>query len=412
MAPQEDRQHGFNMANAKASVAHPSAVNAELERAAFRDFPHGLVLLDAGGQVVTHNSAAESLLEGLASDDRQERNCCSLFGCGAEGTGLAGRCLTDAALNEQDALPETRLDVSTPEGPKVLWLSAGRLASSEHVVVQVRLGPDWDRRRRANPDWMTGPRLRIYALGNTVVELGDKVIGGQWLDQRTGQLLKYLVVERHRAVYVDEIGESLWPDAGYGVAKSVRYYIHALRRTLEPGRRKREPSRFIASSGARYRLNLEHVEVDVDQFEAHTSHGLALVESDPAGAAEELERGVALYRGELVADAPYAEWAIPERHRLHELACAGLRNLATLRMQRGALNAATRCVERLAVMQPYDEAVHRQLMELKISAGRRSDAMRHYGMLRTRIKRAFGHEPRFKPSDLALFPDRESVSSG
>jgi DNA-binding SARP family transcriptional activator len=385
------------------------AGSAELECAAFRDFPHGLVLFDARGRVVSCNIAAAGLLDALAGGRKQD--CCSLFGCGTEGTELANGCVVDLAFARDGALPEVRLDLSTPNGPQVLWILASRLAGSHHVVVQMRSGPAWDRRRRTDPSWMSGARLRIRALGSTTVELGDSALGGQWLDQRTGQLLKYLVVERHRSVSVDEIGESLWPDAGYGVANTVRYYIHSLRRTLEPRRGSRQPSRFIVSSGARYRLDLDRVEVDADDFETCTVRGFALSERDTVAAAAELERGLALYRGEFLADAPYAEWAIAERHRLHELACSGLRALAAVRLRHDDGSAATACFERLAAMQPYDEDVHRRLMEMKIAEGRRSDALRHYAILRARIKRSFGHEPSFRPTDVRAFVPPDAVGA-
>jgi DNA-binding SARP family transcriptional activator len=399
------------MAQAAGADAYVPTRSGDLECLAFQKFPYGLLVLGGNGQVISRNLAATDLLDGLRSD-ASARDCCSLFKCGERGTPLAGTCLTELARRSEGALPEMRLDSQTAAGPRVLWVLASRMDDSDYVIVQVRPGSVWDRRRRSDPEWMSGQRLHIHALGSTRVERGDNVLGGQWLDQRTGQLLKYLVVERHRFVYVDEIGENLWPEADYGVASSVRYYIHALRRTLEPGRGSRKPSSFIVSSGARYRLNLDRVEVDADHFEEHTARGLALAQGDPALAVGELELGLGLYRGEFLADSPYAEWAIAERHRLHELACAGLRKLADIRFERDGMAAATRCVERLAGMQPYDEDVHRRLLELKLAEGRRSDAMRHYSILRARIKRTFGHEPGFKLTDLSpeAARSRESIA--
>ncbi len=226
-------------------------------------------------------------------------------------------------------------------------------------------------------------------------------MGGAWLEQRTGQLLKYLVAERRRAVAVDEIGESIWPGADYAVGANVRYYIHALRRKLEPQRAAREPSVLILARSGTYRLSLEEVEVDADLFEAHLSVGLAAARADPQRAAEELERGLALYHGDFMADLPYAEWAMHERHRLHDLACMGLRSLADIRMEQRVIDGAARCLERLAILQPYDEDVHRRLMELDLMQGRRSDVVRRYETLRTRIRHTFGHDPNFTPADLA-----------
>jgi DNA-binding SARP family transcriptional activator len=269
------------------------------------------------------------------------------------------------------------------------------------VVLQLRPGNTKDRRRRTDPHWMSGPMLRIRSFGRLNVESAEGQIGGSWIDQRTGQLLRYLVAERHRSVHIEEIGESIWTDADFGIANSVRYYVHALRRKIEPQRDKRAPSSFITSHAGSYRLNLERVQVDADEFEARVSAGLAAVERDPEFAAGELEQGLTLYRGDFLADMPYADWAMAERHRLHDMASIALRTLADIRLRGGMPTTAIRHLERLATMQPYDEKVHRELMELDVAVGRRSDAIRRYNSLRSRMRRTFGHDLDFTPADLA-----------
>jgi DNA-binding SARP family transcriptional activator len=379
--------------------SRPSPRTLELE--AFSAFPYGLLVLDRDGRVLARNAQATQLVHAL---DLPEAGltCCALLGCRTPDTVLEAACLTELAVGRDAALPEIRVDIRSPDGPAAMWVTAAKIGgASTCVVLQLRPGVAGDRRRRTSPHWMSGPRLRIRTLGRTVVESVEGPIGGAWLDQRTGQLLKYLVAERQRAVAVDEIGESIWPGADYQVGASVRYYVHALRRKLEPQRGCREPSAFIAASAGSYRLDLEHVEVDADEFEAHVSAGLAAAERDPQAAAEEIERGLALYRGDFLADMPYAEWAMPERHRLHDLACLGLRRLADIRQERRVLDGAARALERLATLQPFDEDVHRRLMELDIMQGRRSDAVRRYAALRSRIRQTFGHEPDFTPADLA-----------
>ena len=376
-------------------------LHASLEFEAFTGFPYGLLVLDRGGRVVCRNEEATRLIDAMGLPG-VGLTCCQLLGCRRPDTVLETACLTELALSRGTALPEIRVDLPTPTGPTAMWVGAATIGSGNmRVVLQLRPGIARDRRRRTSPHWMSGPTLRIHTLGRTVVESVEGPISGAWLDQRTGQLLKYLVAERHRAAAVDEIGESIWPGADYAVGASVRYYVHALRRKLEPERGLREPSAFIAARCGTYRLKLDHVEVDADRFEAHVTAGVAAVESDPQAAAAEIERGLALYRGDFLADLPYAEWAMPERHRLHDLACMGLRRLADIRLELRLVDGAARSLERLATLQPYDEDVHRRLMELDIMQGRRSDAVRRYAALRCRIRRTFGHDPNFTPADLA-----------
>lgn len=381
----------------KRSISAPGVIEREL----FDRFPYGLIVLDSGGHVMYSNRQASELID-AAGLPQTGLTCCALLGCRTQNTVLEAACVTDLALGGEAPLPEVRVDICSPAGVSAMWVTAARIGESgERVVLQLRPGMAGDRRQRTSPHWMTGPHLRIRTLGRTEVESCEGPIDGAWLGQRTGQLLKYLVAERQRAVTVDEIGENIWPGAEYAVGTSVRYYVHALRRKLEPQRGAREPSVFITARAGAYRLDLEHVQVDADAFEAHVTAGLATMESDRQGAAAEFEQGLAIYRGDFLADMPYAEWAMAERHRLHDLACIGLRNLADIRLELRRLDSAARALERLAALQPFDEDVHRRLMELDILRGRRSDAVRRYGALRCRLRRTFGHDPDFTPADLA-----------
>jgi DNA-binding SARP family transcriptional activator len=386
-----------------------AAADSSLEREVFQRFPYALVVVGGGGELLAQNLAAATLIEAVGLPDTP-LTCCALLGCRTPKSVLAGTCLTELALQRRETLPEIRVDIATRGGARVMWVVAAPLDREvSRVVIQLRPGVVDDRRRRTDPHWLAEPRLRIRTLGRTVVESAEGPIGGDWLDQRTGQLLKYLVAERHRVVQVDEIGESIWPRADFAVGGSVRYYVHALRRRIEPQRGKRERSAFVISQAGGYRLNLDRVEVDADELETHTTAGLALAEIDPARAAAEIEQGLALYRGDFLAEIPYAEWAMTERHRLHDLVCMGLRRLADLRLEGRLVDGAARCLEQLGALQPYDEEVHRQLMELDIARGRRSDAVRRYDVLRSRMHRTFGQNPSFTLADLT--PSRVPVPS-
>jgi DNA-binding SARP family transcriptional activator len=387
---------------AKARVLDSGATQGELEWAAFQHFPYGCFIVDGDGTIVSSNLQALRLIEACGLDGA-DASCCKLLGCRRPDTVLAEACLTELAVARGEPLPEIRVDVTCQDGKvHTMWVVVAPLErGSTHFVLQMRPGPTRDRRRRTDPHWMSGPSLRVRTLGRTLVESVEGPLEGNWLDQRTGQLLKYLLAERKRFVHADEIGESLWSNADFAISSSVRYYIHVLRRKIEPQRGNREPSSFILSRSGSYRLNLELVKVDADEFETDISAGLGSAGPDPHAAIERLERGLALYGGDFLADLPYADWAMAERNRLHDLTCTGLRRLTELQLAQGETAKASEALERLAKMAPYDEAVHRQLMELDIAQGRRSDAMRRYNVLRTRIRRTFGHDLDFTPADLS-----------
>jgi LuxR family transcriptional regulator, maltose regulon positive regulatory protein len=177
--------------------------------------------------------------------------------------------------------------------------------------------------------------------------------------------------------------------------------VHRLRAELEPRRSNHQPPDYVLTQGGSYRLNLDRVDIDADQFEAHVASGLRLTEIDAERAAHELERGLALYTGEFLADIPFAEWGLAERRRLHDLACTGLRTLAQINRAAGRTALAARWLEQLAGLQPLDEAVCRELVELDILDGRGTDAKRRYDRLQRMMHDALGYPPSFTLAELA-----------
>ena len=378
------------------------ATTQALETEAIECFPYAIMVLDAHGQVLYRNVEGARLIASTDLRAAERVSCCALLGCQRGDGVLATVCLSDLAISQGAPLPEVRVDLATSTGKRSLWVTAAPLGHDRsRVLLQLRPGSTEDRRRRTDPHWMSGPRLRITTLGETGVQSVEGPMCGDWLDQLPGQLLRYLVVTRHRMVTADEIGEALWREADYPIAPKVRYHIHALRRAIEPERGSRVPSSLIISRAGRYRLNPERVGIDADEFESQITAALPHA-SDGRAAADQLRSALTLYRGDFLIDVPYADWAMAERDHLHNLACTGLRALADLSLAWRELDDATRHLERLTSLQPYDEPLHRQLMELDIQRGRHTDAMRRYETLRARMTRAFGKGPEFTPADLAV----------
>ena len=181
----------------------------------------------------------------------------------------------------------------------------------------------------------------------------------------------------------------------------MRYYVHALRGYLEPDRPARQTSAFVVHARGGYALDLRHLEIDADEFERDVRAGLAAMEAgDASRAREHLGTALALYRGDFLADEPYAEWASDERDRLRQLAGRALHALADADEATGDLDAATDNLERLVSMEPYDLDVHRRLLTLCLRRGRRTDAVRRYASLRRRMLSVFGEDLDFTLADL------------
>ena len=330
--------------------------------------------------------------------------CCELFDCNSGDDGALGsRCLTELEPPSGRTMPEIRVDLPGDDDEAgALWLTVAPMpVPGGGLVVQLRPGDRRDRRRRTDPHWLTGPRLRIRALGRTDVLADETALGGRWLAQRPGQLLKYLVSQRTRSVRLDEITYALWPESGYDAQSNVRHTMHRLRRRLEPDRSNRAASTFLVTREGTYTLASDHVIVDADEFEALVQAGLPALESDPARGRALLEEALDLYRGDFLADEPYAEWALDERGHLRDLAARVLHTLARHAEASDDLEAAYLHLRRLGELEPLDVHVQRDLLAVCLRRGRRTEARRRYDALWRRSMRELGHEPGFLLADLA-----------
>lgn len=376
----------------------------------FEACPFGLVVTDRERRVQGVNGrAAELILSDNGRPDWSSSSCCDLICEGLNRQGdPAGNatCLTEQALAAGGAIPETRADIHIGGICRSVWITASVIdREARRVVLYLRpVDPD-DRTglHRAGMELAAAAEinvLRIHTLGRTRVEVAGMELDPAWLDQRPGQLLQYLVCNRHRVVASDQITEALWPDLSPWTSNSLRHQVHVLRDKLEPNRPNGHPSRFIATRRGGYTLD-ERVWIDADEFEGQIRKGLPLyVKGEGNSAASLLERALTLYEGDFFDDSPYAEWALEERDRLRELVGRALSAVISVRRSEGDLDAAAAHASRLAAMEPYDMDVQRDLLELCLTRGRRSAAIRRYAVLRMRLRRQFGHGPNFALSDL------------
>jgi DNA-binding SARP family transcriptional activator len=365
--------------------------------------PFGVLVADHDGRMQAWNAAASRLLgndprlvDG-ADGDRPVR-CCDLFGCRSGEGALADACISVLALEASDALPEVRVDAAAGTAA---WVMASSVPA-DGIVFQLRPAHPRDRRRRTDPHWAARPHLHLEVLGRAQVRSGEAQLGGRWLAQRPGQLLKLLIATRGRVVHAEEIAHALWPDAGYEAPGNVRHHMHALRRRLEPRRANRAPSEFIVTRGSGYQLDPARVTIDADVFAERAEAGLAAIaEGDLEHGRGLLAEAAGLYGGDFLADEPYAEWALHERDRLRDLASRVLRTLASLDGASGDVEASYRQLRRLGELEPLDTDVQRELLAMCLRRGRRTEAARRYQALRVRTMRELGQEPGFSLADLA-----------
>jgi DNA-binding SARP family transcriptional activator len=374
-----------------------------LAPAIYERLPYALVVVDEQGSVLSANPAAIEMGWHTDSDPSHPPPtvCHEMFSCRRAGGPCAHGCLVQRASQTGENLPEIRIDTLPGSAVSAFWVTVVPLGLDSGVLLHLRPGDARDRRRRSDPHWIKGPELTIKALGRIRVDSSEGPLGGSWLQQRPGQILKYLVCERDRVVQADEIAEALWPSSGRQALSSVRHFIHGLRDKLEPDRPPRAPSTFVVTVRGGYAINRRHVRIDADTFSEAVRDGLAAADrGDADRAAQLLELGMSLYRGDLLEDEPYAEWAMPERDRLRAMATDSLRAMTQIALAQGDHATAVKHLDRLAEFEPFDSDIHKELLRVLLVAGRRSEALRRYSTFRARLSKEFAAAPGFALSDL------------
>src|SRR5215213_2766052 len=384
-------------------------IDAQAPPELFEAFVFGLAVSRAeDGRIVSLNRKAREMLLPASAAGSASLHCCDLI-CSRLEPIVGGGCMTEWVAQSATQLPEVRMDIQSETLLSAAWVTASRLGEDgSQVVFNLRPGRPDDRRRRTPPGWASQadpsqrPDLQISTLGRFRVEGPAGPINGDWLGQRPGQLLKFLICERRRVVTSDQIGEVLWPEAGPQESSSrLRYNVHALRDKLEPKRARRSPARFVVARRGGYLVDTANVWLDADRFEVDALAGIAAgAQGMTDAAAVHLADAMNLYRGEFLAGDPYLDWAIPERERLHQLACRALRVQVGIAIALGQLELAADQARRLAEMEPFDTDTQRLLIEVCLRQGRRSEAHRRFTLFGKKLQQEFGREPDFNLADV------------
>jgi DNA-binding SARP family transcriptional activator len=387
-------------ARAPSGTSKAAPLDAHTAAAIYERLPYGLVVVDGEGNVLSANPAAVEMSwrSGTATPPTA---CHEVYACRKADGPCHHGCLAQRAAQAGEILPEIRINTFSGSPVSAVWVTATPLEIGTGVLLHLRAGDARDRRRRSDPHWIKDPELTIKALGRIRVDSQEGPLGGNWLQQRPGQILKYLICERDRVVQADEIAEALWPYGGRQALSSVRHFIHGLRDKLEPGRSRRGGTPFIVTVRGGYAINRRHVRIDADVFTQAARDGLSAHErGDGDQAYDLLELALSLYRGDLFEDEPYAEWVMPERDRLRAMATDSLRALTMIALSRGEVRNAVKHLDRLAEFEPFDSDVQRDLLRVLLDSGRRSEAMRRYSTFRARLAKEFQAEPGFTLTEL------------
>jgi DNA-binding SARP family transcriptional activator/tetratricopeptide (TPR) repeat protein len=218
--------------------------------------------------------------------------------------------------------------------------------------------------------------VRIGVLGRFDVTVdGQTVPARAWGRRHPAALVKLLAVRPERRLHREQVLDFVWPDDPIetATAKLHKAAHYARRATGHPGT--------IVLGGELVQLFPDvDVLVDAAEFERGATDAIARGDTDRATGV------VGLYRGDLLPDDLYEDWAAGPRERLQRLYVA----LLTL-LERW---------EDVVAIEPGDERAHLELMRRYAGAGDRYGALRQFDRLDRTLRTELGVQPGHEAAQL------------
>lgn len=215
--------------------------------------------------------------------------------------------------------------------------------------------------------------------------LGPSDLGGT----RPKQVLEILLAARGHRVTTDRIAELLWGEQRpKDVAASIQTFVSVLRRHLVSDRdRARE---LVVTEQEAYRFGTDLVELDLDRFDELLERS----SREPTRQARRsLEQALALVRGEVLEDEPYAVWAQDLRGSYQGRVLGVHLEAADAALAELDFDAALAHGEAAVALDRFSERAHRGAMLALYALGRQHDALRGYRTLRSLLAEELGLEP-------------------
>jgi len=269
-------------------------------------------------------------------------------------------------------------------------------------VITKSAGPGSTLARPDDPGQPVGERdghqLSVHLLGQLEVRLDDTAVD-DWPSGRGRSLFKYLVTHRDPWPRRERLMEAFWPEVAPAAARnSLNVAVHGLRRAF----RDSAGVEVVVLEDGSYRLGPGlRLWLDSDEFERHAAAGRRLeAAGDPAGAASEYERALALYQGDFLADDPYEDWPVTTREHLLLGYLDVLDRLGGLSFDRHQYGACVALCRLLVERDPCREDGHRRLMRCFSRQGQPHLALRQYLACAEALDRELGVDP--DPATVAL----------
>ena len=230
----------------------------------------------------------------------------------------------------------------------------------------------------------------IRLFGPLAIEDGGRTLGPRDLGgARPKQVLEILLAARGHHVATDRLADLLWPEQRpQNTAGSLQTFVSALRRHLTHDReRARE---LVVTEAQAYRFATDLVDFDLDRFDGLVERSAG----EPTRMARRsLEQALALVRGDLLEDEPYAVWAQDLRGTYQGRVLGARLDAADAALAELDYADALAHADAAAALDRFSERAQRTAMLALYALGRQHEALQVYRRFRALIDGELGLEP-------------------
>ena len=226
-------------------------------------------------------------------------------------------------------------------------------------------------------------------LGGFGVEVDSRPVPASvWRLRKASELVKLLAITPGHRLHREQVIEQLWPDRPSDAGlNNFHQALHVARVALGAIGKTDALRILVLREGVLSFSPNAELWVDTEAFVSAVRE--AAVAPELATALETHD----LYRGDLLPDDQYLDWAVAPREDLAQSYLALLARLADLQEGTRDPEAAIGTLRELLERDPADEAAHRNLMRLYAVGDHRRMALRQYDRLRAVLARELEVEP-------------------
>ncbi|MEV0898923.1 BTAD domain-containing putative transcriptional regulator [Actinoplanes sp. NPDC049802] len=220
------------------------------------------------------------------------------------------------------------------------------------------------------------------------------VADGRALDAGPPQqrlVLTALAADAGRLIGTESLIDRVWDQAPSGARRTLQVHLSRLRRLLDTARTDDQASVRVVRRSGGYQLDVAPDQVDAHRFrrlveQAHERHLSDLDRS------KLLAEALDLWRGPPLADLP-GQWAATVRQAWHQQYLDAVQEWAAASVRTGETGPALALLAGLTAERATDEPLAGAYIRALYAAGRPSDALDHYAVVRRHLAERLGADP-------------------